>query len=155
MWAAKIIAANVKGRQQRWWLYLTVGAVMMPMKRIRHQLRGWLAGKTKMCLRKNVFNSVSWKNKVNFQKKFIRWNRTLLQRCRSYELKISFRRRSQQTVNSFQSIQIVCFFHAKLHSVETFYMSLDMSCPFRAEQLQHWLKNKRTSKVLVSRCFIW
>lgn len=40
-------------------IYLTVGAVMIPMNRIRHQLRAWLAGKTKMCLRKNVFNSVS------------------------------------------------------------------------------------------------
>lgn len=44
-------------------IYLTVGAVMIPMNRIRHQLRAWLAGKTKMCLRKNVFNSVSCEKK--------------------------------------------------------------------------------------------
>lgn len=44
-------------------LYLTVGAVMIPMNKIRHQLRGWLDGKTKICLRKNVFNSVSYKKK--------------------------------------------------------------------------------------------
>lgn len=44
--------------------YLTVGAVMMPTNRIRHQLRAWLAGKTKMCLRKNVFNSVSCEQNI-------------------------------------------------------------------------------------------
>lgn len=39
---------------------------MIPMNRIRHQLRAWLAGKMKMCLRKNVFNSVSCKkNKIH------------------------------------------------------------------------------------------
>lgn len=43
--------------------YLTVGAVMMPMNKIRHQLRGWLAGKMKICFRKNVFSSVSCKKK--------------------------------------------------------------------------------------------
>lgn len=39
--------------------YLTVGAVMQPMKRILHQLKGWLAWNTKMCFKKKVFNSVS------------------------------------------------------------------------------------------------
>lgn len=40
-------------------LYRTVGAVMIPIKRIRHQLRGWDAWNTKMCFRKKVFSSVS------------------------------------------------------------------------------------------------
>lgn len=44
-------------------MYLTVGAVMIPMNKIRHQLRGWLDGKTKICFRKNVFNSVSYKKR--------------------------------------------------------------------------------------------
>lgn len=39
--------------------YLTVGAVMQPMKRILHQLKGWLAWKTKMCFKKKVFSSVN------------------------------------------------------------------------------------------------
>lgn len=39
--------------------YLTVGAVMIPMKRILPQLKGWLAWNTKICFKKNVFNSVS------------------------------------------------------------------------------------------------
>ena len=43
--------------------YLTVGAVMPPIKRILHQLNGWLAWNTKMCFRKKVFNSVSCKRR--------------------------------------------------------------------------------------------
>jgi hypothetical protein len=39
--------------------YLTVGAVMQPMKRILPQLKGWLAWNTKMCFKKKVFNSVN------------------------------------------------------------------------------------------------
>lgn len=41
--------------------YLTVGAVMIPMKRILPQLKGWLAWNTKICFKKNVFNSVSYR----------------------------------------------------------------------------------------------
>lgn len=40
---------------------------MIPIKRILHQLRAWLAGKIKICLRKKVFNSVSCE--YNKQKK--------------------------------------------------------------------------------------
>lgn len=43
--------------------YLTVGAVIIPIKRILHQLNGWLAWNTKICFKKKVFNSVSWKKK--------------------------------------------------------------------------------------------
>lgn len=44
------------------------------MNRIRHQLRGWLAGKTNMCFRKNVFNSVSYrKNKKKLKYHYIKY----------------------------------------------------------------------------------
>lgn len=66
--------------------YRTVGAVMIPMKRIRHQLRGWEAWNTKICFRKNVFNSVScwraekqdkseWKPKE--PQRYILWSATV------------------------------------------------------------------------------
>lgn len=45
------------------WTYRTVGAVMAPTRRIRHQLSGWEAWKTKMCFKKKVFNSVSCEDK--------------------------------------------------------------------------------------------
>lgn len=44
---------------------------MTPTRRIRHQLSGWEAWKTKMCLRKKVFNSVSCEDK---KKNRIEWD---------------------------------------------------------------------------------
>lgn len=52
------VTLNVKKQNKK--NYLTVGAVMIPMKRILPQLKGWLAWNTKICFKKNVFNSVSY-----------------------------------------------------------------------------------------------